>query len=144
MQVDKICVALYRCSYFFYNNKLKLIANIFRLLNVIIFSCHISPKAKLGKGIKLAHPTGIVIGDGVEVGDNCLIAQNVTLGVKNFYRNEYPKIGDNVVICANAVVLGDISVGNNVIIGANSTVIFDVPNNKVAIGSPARFKESAL
>lgn len=140
MKIDKVCVAIYRCSHFFYNKRVTLIAHLFRILNVVIFSCHISPKARIGKNIKFAHPTGMVIGDGVVIGNDCLIAQNVTLGVKNFYKPEYPIIGNNVTICANAVVLGDITIEDDVVIGANSTVINDVPKGSIAVGSPARYK----
>ena len=54
-----------------------------------------------------------------------------------------PIIGDNVRICAGAVVLGDIIIGNNVTIGANAVVLKDVPDNCIAVGVPAVIKKLA-
>lgn len=47
-------------------------------------------------------------------------------------------IGDNVFVGAESVILPNVNIGNNVIIGANSTVTKDIPDNSVAVGSPAR------
>lgn len=47
------------------------------------------------------------------------------------------KIGDNVFIGAESVVMPGVTIGDNVIIGANSTVTKDIPANTVAAGSPA-------
>jgi serine O-acetyltransferase len=49
-----------------------------------------------------------------------------------------PIIGDNVEICAGARILGLVRIGNNVIIGANAVVVKDVPDNCVVAGVPAR------
>lgn len=50
---------------------------------------------------------------------------------------DFPVIGDNVYIAANATVIGDVKIGNNVIIGAGSVVVKDIPDNSVAVGNPA-------
>lgn len=47
-------------------------------------------------------------------------------------------IGDNVTICAGAIVVGGVKIGNNVIIGAGAVVVKDVPDNSVAVGNPAQ------
>lgn len=47
-------------------------------------------------------------------------------------------IGNNVFIGAGSVVLPGVTIGNNVVIGANSTVTHNIPDNSVAVGSPAR------
>jgi len=87
------------------------------------------------------HPVGIVIHPSVEIGKNCTIYQNVTIGYgkKNKETNKnVPIIGDNVKIYSNAVVIGGITIGNNVKIGAGSVVINDVPDNSTVVGNPAR------
>ena len=48
------------------------------------------------------------------------------------------EIGNNVFIGSNTTVLYDVTIGSNVIIGAGSLVNRDIPDNSVAVGSPAR------
>lgn len=48
------------------------------------------------------------------------------------------RIGDNVTICAAAVVVGGVSIGNNVTIGAGAVVVKDVPDNSLVVGNPMR------
>lgn len=48
------------------------------------------------------------------------------------------KIGDNVFIGMNTVILKDVQIGNNVIIGAGSVVTKSIPDNSVAVGNPAK------
>lgn len=93
------------------------------------------------------HPIGIVIGFKVELGNNCQIFQNVTIGTKdtqNFKEGRYPKIGNNVIIYPNSIIIGDITIGDNVIIGAGSIVLNDIPSNVVVAGSPAKIKKELV
>lgn len=101
----------------------------------------ISPKACFDTTLSLRHPVGIVIGEGVKLGKNVVIYQNVTLGgarLGDAKANNYPEIGDNTVIFAGAVVVGQVVVGNNCTIGANSVVISNIPDGCIAVGAPAR------
>ncbi|BDC50568.1 hypothetical protein F183_A28840 [Bryobacterales bacterium F-183] len=90
------------------------------------YGCTISPKARLGGGLILPHPQGIVIGPDVTVGDRAWIYQNVTLGGGN--HSGMPTIGDDARIYTGAVVAGGVRLGDRVSIGANSVVTFDVPD----------------
>ena len=94
----------------------------------------------LDKGTKFPHPIGIVINGACEIGNNCTIFQNVTIGdgFSSKTKSHYPKIGNDVTIFANSVVVGGITVGDNATIGAGSVVIHDVPSNAVAVGNPAK------
>ena len=47
-------------------------------------------------------------------------------------------IGNKVFIGAESVILPGVTIGNNVVIGANSTVTHNIPDNSVAVGSPAK------
>lgn len=82
----------------------------------------------------------------IELGDHVTLAPRVHIlchdaSTKDFLG--YTKIGrvtvgDNVFIGAESVVLPGVTIGSNVVIGANSTVTHDIPDNSVAVGSPAR------
>jgi len=93
----------------------------------------------------LPHPVGIVIGYKVEIGKGCKIYHNVTIGTKDTYdfkNGTYPKIGDNVIIYPNSIILGNISIGDNSIIGAGSVITENVPSNSKAFGNPTRITDN--
>ena len=93
------------------------------------------------QGTIFKHPIGVAIHPDVKIGKNCTIFQNVTIGYGKYNEEterNIPKIGNNVRIYANAVVIGGINIGDNVKIGAGSVVINDVPDNAVVAGNPAR------
>lgn len=74
------------------------------------------------------------------IGKNCRIACNVTFGAR-WSKNGLdgaPVIGDDVVIGAGAVILGNIHIGDGARIGANAVVLNDVPAGAVAVGVPAK------
>ena len=88
---------------------------------------------KVGPGFVIMHGNGTFVLAN-EIGDNCTIYQQVTIGKIEGY---VPTIGNNVQIFAGAKVLGKIRVGDNVTIAANSLVIKDVPANVGVMGVPA-------
>lgn len=101
----------------------------------------ISSEAEIGSGLYLAHPTGVVIGSETKIGRNAYILQGVTLGGNRGRERDnqtQPVIGDNVLIAAGAKILGPVRIGSNVEIGANAVVLCDLPNDSVAVGVPAR------
>ncbi|MXP27019.1 hypothetical protein GRI39_13370 [Altererythrobacter indicus] len=101
------------------------------------FGIYCARLAKIGTGLTLPHPIGIVIGDGVRIGKNVTIYQNVTLGLKNRDDLIYPTVHDDVVIYAGAVIVGPVTVGARSVIAANAVVTVDVPPDSVAAGVPA-------
>jgi serine O-acetyltransferase len=90
---------------------------------------------KIGGGLLLPHPNGIVIHPGVAIGPNCLIFQQVTLGAN--YRG-VPVVGASVDIGAGAKILGPIRIGDKAVIGANAVVLQDVEAGTTVAGIPAR------
>ncbi|MEZ8370504.1 serine O-acetyltransferase [Vibrio splendidus] len=105
------------------------------------YGVFISPNAKFDKTLKLRHPIGIVIGEGVKIEENVIIYQNVTIGADRIggaRLGNYPVIGSGTTIFSGAVLIGKIKIGKNCIIGANSVVTKDVPDNHIFAGVPAR------
>lgn len=99
----------------------------------------IHPGAKIGRRCYIDHGMATVIGETAVIGDDVLIYHSVTLGaVTNKKVKRHPTVGNNVMIGAGAVLLGDIKIGDNAMIGANSVVLYDVPENSTAVGAPAR------
>jgi serine O-acetyltransferase len=95
-------------------------------------------ETKIGRRFKIEHFGGIIISGDAAFGDDIIIRNGVTVGLKNAGRRGSPTIGNRVDIGAGAKILGRISVGDDVTIGANSVVIRDVPANSIAVGIPAR------
>ncbi len=104
-------------------------------------NCDISYNSFIGQNLRMPHPLGIVIGDGVIIDNNVMIFQQVTFGShgkpeKN--KKEYPHIKSGVKIFAGAKIIGGITIGENAVVGANSVVNIDVPANSVAVGIPCK------
>ena len=98
----------------------------------------IHPGAKIGKRLYIDHGMGVVIRETAEIGDDCLIYHGVTLGtVANEKNKRHPTIGNNVMVGAGAVLLGNIKIGDNVKIGANAVVLTNIGDNSTAVGAPA-------
>jgi serine O-acetyltransferase len=86
----------------------------------------------------IEHIGGIVISGDAVFGDDCVIRNGVTVGLRQRQERGSPHIGDRVDIGAGAKLLGPIRIGNDVSIGANAVVLCDVPDGCVAVGVPAR------
>lgn len=67
------------------------------------------------------------------IGKNFMFHQCCTVG---WNHGGCPIIGDNVKMYTGAVIAGPVRIGNNVTIGANSVVLNDVPDNMVVYGNP--------
>lgn len=92
----------------------------------------------VGKNFRIDHFGDIIISGFAEFGDNCVIRNGVTVGLRRVNEPVAPKIGNNVDIGSGARVLGDITIGDNVAIGANAVVLQNIPPNSIAAGVPAR------
>lgn len=89
---------------------------------------------KIGPGLFIQHGFATVIA-AAEIGENCWINQQVTIGYSN--RFDCPTLGRNVHVSAGAKVIGAIRIGDDVIVGANAVVVKDVPANATVAGVPA-------
>ncbi len=103
----------------------------------------IHPGAEIGEYFTIDHGTGVVIGETTIIGNKVKIYQGVTLGAKSFpVDNEgnpikgiprHPIVKDNVIIYAQATILGRITIGENSIIGGNVWIDHDLPPNSKVI-----------
>ena len=99
----------------------------------------IHPGAKIGRCLFIDHGMGIVFGETAEIGDNCTIYHQVTLGgTGKDTGKRHPTIGNNVLISTGAKVLGPFKVGDNSRIGANAVVLQEVPPDSTVVGIKAR------
>jgi serine O-acetyltransferase len=104
----------------------------------IVAGIELPCEATLGRRCRIDHFGGIVISGDATFGDDCIIRNGVTVGLRNTGQRGAPVIGNRVDIGAGAKILGSIHVGDDVVIGANAVVIRDVPANSIAVGIPAR------
>jgi len=94
-------------------------------------------EALVGRRFRIDHFGGIVISGDAVFGDDCIIRNGVTVGLRHTGHRGSPVIGNRVDIGAGAKILGPIRIGDDVAIGANAVVIKDVPANSIAVGVPA-------
>jgi serine O-acetyltransferase len=102
----------------------------------------IHPGATIGSSFFIDHGTGIVIGETTHIGNSVRIYQGVTLGALSIKRQKavskdggkptvpqrHPTIEDDVVIYANATILGgDTVIGKGAMVGANAWITYSVP-----------------
>lgn len=103
----------------------------------VITGADIPLNCQIEGGLIVPHPNGIVIHPSAKIGPNCLIHQQVTIGVKH-NEPQGPIISGHVDIGAGAKIIGNITIGAHVLIGANAVVIRDVPAYSVVAGIPAK------
>lgn len=113
----------------------KVLANFARLLTGI----EIHPGAQIGRRFFIDHGMGVVIGETAEIGDDCTLYHQVTLGGTSWNKGKrHPTLEDGVVVGAGAKILGPVRIGTRARIGSNAVVLRDVPPEATAVGIPAR------
>jgi serine O-acetyltransferase len=95
-------------------------------------------ETRVGRRLRIDHSYGIVISGDAWLGDDVVLRNGVTIGLRNAGMRGSPVIGHRVDIGTGAKILGTIHVGDGASIGANSVVLTDVPANSIAFGVPAR------
>ena len=109
-----------------------------KFFSVSCLGAELPAEVTLGRRFVIEHVGGIVISGDAVFGDDCVIRNGLTVGLRHKGVRGSPRIGDRVDIGAGAKLLGPIRIGNDSAIGANAVVLCDVPPNHIAIGIPAR------
>lgn len=130
-------ITFQRMAHFLYARGVRLIPRIVTEYAHSVTGIDIHPGAQIGPAFFIDHGTGVVIGETCMIGANVKLYQGVTLGAKSFPLDEngnpvkgikrHPNLQDNVIIYAEATVLGNVTIGKNSVIGANQWVTRDVP-----------------
>ena len=137
-----LTIVCYRIAHAFTCNKVLYILSspvwlLYRFVFRWIMGIDIPERTTIRKGCQICHGVGLVVHPGTVMGYDVKLHQNTTIG-SAVSGGRPPKIGNNVVIGANCVILGDITIGDNSIIGAGSVVIKDVPPYSIVVGNPGK------
>ena len=97
-------------------------------------------EVEIGRNFVIDHFGGIVVSGYAKFGDDCRIRTGVVVGLARVDDPCAPVIGNHVDIGTGAKLLGRIRIGNNVLIGANAVVVTDVPDDSIAVGVPATIR----
>lgn len=117
------------------------LARLKRNLLSLLTASDIDVMARFGRNLRLPHPNGVVIHGDVVIGDDCLVMQQVTIGLRP--PGHVPRLGSRVYVGAGAKILGSVTIGDDARIGANAVVLSDVPAGATAVGIPARIVRQA-
>ncbi len=112
----------------------KLQRTVIQMLTGIELPC----ETQVGRRLRIEHFGGIIVSGDAVIGDDVVIRQGVTIGLKRTNQRGAPQIGNRVDIGAGAKLLGPIRIGDDAVIGANAVVLCDVPAGALAVGIPAR------
>lgn len=99
----------------------------------------LTPATRVGRRVKIAHRSGIIIHHRAVIGDDCLIRQGVTIGVaRGGLHQPVPVLGKRVEVGAGAVIAGGVRIGDDVVIAPNAVVMMNVPAGSIVTSPPAR------
>lgn len=113
---------------------LMIVALVWQRWNQIMLSgVLISPDAEIGPGMVLHTAYGLQIAP-TKIGSNCTFNSQVLIGTG------VKSVGDNCYFGPGCKILGECKIGNNVVVVANSVVLTDVKDNTTIMGIPARIK----
>jgi len=128
-------VACYRIAHYLFLQGVALLPRMITEYAKSSSGIDIHPAASIGESLCIDHGTGVVIGETAVIGNNVKIYQGVTLGALSIPKRDtigkrHPTIGNNVVIYAQAIILGgDTYIGDNCVIGGNVWITESIPPN---------------
>lgn len=117
---------------------MSMIYRVLKTVSQVLTGIDLPCEVAIGRRFRIEHFGGIIISGDAVIGDDVVLRNGVTIGLKHRGDPGSPVIGNRVDIGAGAKLLGKIHIGDDVLIGANAVVITDVPANSIAVGVPAR------
>jgi serine O-acetyltransferase len=143
-------VTIYRLAHLLYRLNVPLIPRMMTEYAHSKTGIDIHPGATIGRRFFIDHGTGVVIGETTQIGDGVKLYQGVTLGARSFPRDaqtgeivreakRHPTLEDQVVIYANATILGgETVIGHHAVIGSSAWVTRSIaPYTTVTIENPS-------
>ncbi len=132
-------ILAHRFIHFLHRLGIPFFPRLFSQISRFLTGIEIHPGAKIGAGLFIDHGAGVVVGETAEIGNNCVLFHNVTLGGTGKHKGKrHPTLGSNVFVGTGATLLGPVRIGHNSRIGANTFVyMVDIPDNCTAVGTPA-------
>jgi serine O-acetyltransferase len=141
------CMVVYRFGNWRYTIKSSLVRKpfsfLYKALKVVsesVTGIELPCEVKVGRRLIIEHGFDIVVSGDAVLGDDVVLRNGVTIGLRHTAVRGSPVIGNRVDIGAGAKLLGPITIGDDVAIGANAVVIKDVPAGYLAVGVPARIR----
>jgi serine O-acetyltransferase len=134
-------VLLYRISHYLFQRGWIYPPWFLSRFSLAITGADIEFNARIGPGLFISHPVGIVVGRGTVLGSEVTLFQGVTFGVKSWHPDDigkFPQVGNRCYFFAGAAVLGGVIVGDDCIVGAHAVLTVDCPEGAMALGIPAR------
>lgn len=129
----------YRIAHLCWERDHTVIARLLSQFARLTTGIEIHPAAEIGRRVVIDHGIGVVIGSTAEVGDDVLMYHGVTLGNRRPVDGKrHPTVGDDVMLGANATVLGPIEVGDGATVGGAAVVVEPVDPGITVVGNPAR------
>lgn len=113
---------------------------VLKLMVQVMTGIDLPCETRVGRRFTIEHFGGIIISGDAEFGDDCIVRNGVTVGLLRTDQPGSPRLGHRVDVGAGAKLLGNIRIGDDVRIGANAVVIRDVPAGHIAVGVPAIIK----
>jgi serine O-acetyltransferase len=116
----------------------KLLAVAVRIVTGVELPC----ETRIGRRLRIEHPGDIVVSGDACLGDDVILRNGVTIGLRRTGVRGSPIIGNRADIGAGAKILGEVIIGDDVRIGANAVVLCDVPSDSIAVGVPAQVRRA--
>ena len=97
------------------------------------------PTEKIGKGLTIYHPTGIVVNGNAVIGENCHFHGGNCVGNSGVDTTACPVLGDNIMLGVGAKIIGNIRLANGIKVGAGAVVVSSFLEEGITIaGVPAK------